>query len=116
MLKGPCCCTTWHLQVLAVLKQVSTELDAAQRHYLAYKQYGDAAERCALTHADPFDKLGVGGAAPTAASLCTTIMRSSALANWHQLHAAPYCTSVDVHRSSLLAAYRRPALSHAPTV
>jgi hypothetical protein len=33
--------------VLAVLKQVSAELDAAQRHYLAYKQFGDAGERYA---------------------------------------------------------------------
>ncbi|WIA19892.1 hypothetical protein OEZ85_005792 [Tetradesmus obliquus] len=31
-------------EVLAVLKQVSAELDAAQRHYLAYKQFGDAGE------------------------------------------------------------------------
>lgn len=38
------------LQVLAVLKQVSAELDAAQRHYLAYKQFGDAGERCAGSH------------------------------------------------------------------
>lgn len=31
--------------MLALLKQVSAELDAAQRHYLAYKQYGEAGER-----------------------------------------------------------------------
>lgn len=31
--------------VLAALKQVSAELDVAQRHYLAYKQYGPAADR-----------------------------------------------------------------------
>ena len=36
---------TCHMQVLHVLKQVSAELDAAHRHYLAYKQYGDAADR-----------------------------------------------------------------------
>jgi hypothetical protein len=35
------------MQVLAALKQVSAELDAAQRHYLAFKQYGEAGERWA---------------------------------------------------------------------
>jgi hypothetical protein len=40
------CRTFCFLQVLAVLKQVSADLDAAQRHYLAFKQFGEAGERC----------------------------------------------------------------------